>query len=429
MKRMFCLSFFLAGYSCLFAFSPVSDSQASTDLLQQYLEYLVAHHPELNEINHKQLALGDMQDEAMGLPDPQLGVGIFLEPIETRVGPQRQKVSIMQGLPWHKKRSLKKEVMQSEIEALGAMKKSLSLKLVSDFKKQYAKLFFLGQSLSTNRDHLAILDNLENVLLTKYQTGLTSYANVVRIQLEKDRLKDRIAGLEAQHRPLSAGILFSLGLSFPFAQDNVWAETQFPNGLVPLPANLPDQKGSSPDINVNLHPSLMVIEARKQAAKTELTLEQQVKLPDFKVNLDWIQTDGARMPGVAGSGNDAIAIGFSMNLPVWKNRNHSQQAATAQMIEAQDEQWFQQKNNLSQQLQKALFDRDEADRKIKLYSEQILPKANETLSVILTAFESDTASYLDILDAERALLEFSLQLQNAYSDLFIAQAELEALGG
>ena len=57
---------------------------------------------------------------------------VFMEPIETRVGPKRQKISLSQSIPWPKKQALQKNILSSEIKALKAQEKGLRLDLVTD---------------------------------------------------------------------------------------------------------------------------------------------------------------------------------------------------------------------------------------------------------------------------------------------------------
>ena len=50
------------------------------------------------------------------LPDPKLGVEYFLQPVETRTGPQEASISLNQSIPWPGRLTLDKQLKENETE-------------------------------------------------------------------------------------------------------------------------------------------------------------------------------------------------------------------------------------------------------------------------------------------------------------------------
>ena len=71
----------------------------------------------------------------------------------------------------------------------------------------------------------------------------------------------------------------------------------------------------------------------------------------------------------------------------------------------------------------------DAERKIDLYGDALLPKTRESLKVTESGFRSGSGSFTDLIDAQRILLEFALSYERALADRSQSLAKLEMLVG
>ena len=73
---------------------------------------------------------------------------------------------------------------------------------------------------------------------------------------------------------------------------------------------------------------------------------------------------------------------------------------------------------------------DDSQRRLVLYRESLVPRAREALQLTTAAYRAGSASVLDLLDSERALLEFELSYWRACREYLQGEARLtELLGG
>ena len=86
-------------------------------------------------------------------------------------------------------------------------------------------------------------------------------------------------------------------------------------------------------------------------------------------------------------------------------------------------------NMLRTRLAKLIFQIDDAKRKASLYKESLVPKALQALKAFDISFRGGKAGYLDLLDAQRVLLQFELVYEKAVSDHETLLAELEMIVG
>ncbi|NIP53922.1 MAG: TolC family protein, partial [Phycisphaerae bacterium] len=113
------------------------------------------------------------------------------------------------------------------------------------------------------------------------------------------------------------------------------------------------------------------------------------------------------------SGQDPIIAMFSINLPIWREKldaalreaRHNHRAAMREQTEKL--------NTLNAQLKLALYLFRDGKRKIDLYRDTLLPKAVESVKANEASFRAGGNTFLDLIDAQRVMLEFELAYERA----------------
>jgi cobalt-zinc-cadmium efflux system outer membrane protein len=87
-------------FNCLADNSQIERDDNIPITLQDYLRYAALNNAGLEAAFEQWKAAVEQIPQAKALPDPRFNYGYFIEEVETRVGPQRQKFDIMQTFPW-----------------------------------------------------------------------------------------------------------------------------------------------------------------------------------------------------------------------------------------------------------------------------------------------------------------------------------------
>jgi outer membrane protein TolC len=178
---------------------------------------------------------------------------------------------------------------------------------------------------------------------------------------------------------------------------------------------------NNPDLKSLLH----VVEKGRAAKR----LAGKESYPDFVVGVGYINIGEAIDPDMTDSGKDAWTATVGITLPIWFGANKSRkQEAEAQYRYAQ----FRHAdavNRLRAITEKLVFEYEDALRKTRLYRDGLVPKAEQSLNANYTAYQAGETDFLNLLDAQRQLLEFRLQFERARSNLAIRRAELEMISG
>jgi outer membrane protein TolC len=89
----------------------------------------------------------------------------------------------------------------------------------------------------------------------------------------------------------------------------------------------------------------------------------------------------------------------------------------------------EERNSLEARAKMALYQFRDAERKIALYRDSLLPKARQALEATSAAFRGGKASFGETVDSHRDLLEYEVSAERAVADLGQRLAEIEMLAG
>ena len=163
--------------------------------------------------------------------------------------------------------------------------------------------------------------------------------------------------------------------------------------------------------------------------RLSIDLARKAYFPDVNLGVEYIDTAGARMPGMDDSGKDPVMAMVSVNIPLWVEKY------AAGVREAEARHWAalrtrtDRENALSGEVKMVLYRYRDAQRKINLYRDTLVPKALESLKATETAFRTGKVTFIDLVDAQRILLEFGLAAERALADQGRQLAQLEMLIG
>jgi outer membrane protein TolC len=166
--------------------------------------------------------------------------------------------------------------------------------------------------------------------------------------------------------------------------------------------------------------------AREEAA---MSLAKHSYVPDITLGARIIQTGEALDPAMTDSGKDAVMATLSLNLPIWFGKYRAAQKEAQARHHASSKRLEDRENQLLTDLKMALYHFRSAERRIDLYGDSLLPKAEQSVSASQRAFSADQVDFFDLIEAQRTLLEFQLSYERALADRAQNLAEIEMLTG
>src|SRR5262249_16949443 len=176
-------------------------------------------------------------------------------------------------------------------------------------KKAYYQLHFLDAKISVNQQTLNLLGDLEKLARTQNEVGKVTLQDVLRAQIEQDRLTTEIENLKDSRSPLLAQFKAALGLK-PEESD-----PPVPQQLESTPLDLTSDQLWVRALERN--PRLKAMEAEVHGAEASLRLAYRARVPDFSAGLE---ADAKASPVV-------YTPQLAMTLPLWRDKIEAEIAA------------------------------------------------------------------------------------------------------
>ncbi|MGD8499224.1 MAG: TolC family protein, partial [Phycisphaerales bacterium] len=177
-----------------------NDLQTLTD----YLRYAALNNAGLKAAFEQWKAAIEQVPQAGALPDPHFTYGRFIEEVETRVGPQRNKFGITQVFPWFGKIEARTQAAGAASKAARKRYEASKLKLFFEVKDAFHEYVYLAKAIEIARENLELIEDFEEVALTKYVGAAAGHPDLVRAQVELAKLEDQLRTLEGLRKPIVA---------------------------------------------------------------------------------------------------------------------------------------------------------------------------------------------------------------------------------
>ena len=341
------------------------------------------------------------------LPDPRL---TFQSDIADMV------MSLMPGLmmdfPGPGKLKAAANVATAESDTRYFLFESAVLQTAFALKKAYYQLHFLDAKAGVNRETLRLVEQIEKLARMQNEVGKVTLQDVLRAQIEQERLTTEIENLEDSRNPLLAQFKAALGLK---AED---AAPPVPQKFESTPLDLTSDKLFATALVRN--PRLKAMEAEVRRADASIRLAYKARVPDFNLG---IEADLKASPVF-------VTPQFGITLPIWRDKIAAQIAGAQAGKRAAEARLSAEQIALAVEFAEKSFMFRESSRTLELLTQRLLPKARQSLEVAQSGYVSGKVDFLNLLDAERTLLEFQLSEVEArvQRELSLAELSLVILG-
>ena len=336
------------------------------------------------------------------LPDPKLTFEFYLADTITSLMP-----GLVMDIPGPGKLKTRAALATAASRAKYFQFETAVLQTAFDVEKAYYPLSFLDERLRVNRQSLALLTGLEALARTQDEVGKATLQDVLRAQIEQEKLRNETANLEDSRHVLMAQFKAALGLSY-----------NQPDPAIPARVELVDSGTNDAvwfDAALKQNPRLRELAAEIKVAEAQIAVARKDKVPDFSAGAE---ADVKASPVMWNPQ-------FSMTLPVWRDKLAAELAAAKDAKRAAEARLAMEQIALAADFAERSYDLREADRELSLLHDRLLPRARQVLEAARAAYRSGQTDFLNVIDAERSLLDFQLNEIAAQTSRALARAELQ----
>ncbi len=388
--------------------------------LDSYAAHATAEHPSVRAAFERWRAATHRIATRRGWPRPTVSYAVMLRPVETRVGPQRQRVGLRVPIAWP-------GVLRGEAESAAAIADATGRRFAAQvlaLRQRVADAYWFRWLLEARErsltEQLTILDALAEVLQARIAVGQASLGDLQTIELRRARLDDAIASLGPTRRRADAMLRSATGLD---------PDAELPIVDAPPALLAPAESLSALRVAALERPEVIAYEDRATASERAAAAARWRRFPTLGFGLDWIETGPARMPGVAGSGDDALMLGVTVSVPTDVEVYRAAERAARAEAEAERAAGEAQALAITAEVDTAWAEVEDALRQARLYEQTLLPQAQAAYESLLGQYRSGRGAVATLLLAQRELLELALTVDEARARYARAWAALERAVG
>lgn len=349
----------------------------------------------------------------------------FTEGVMTGVSIMRGHGGVRGQFPFPGVLALKGRVVTQDVMAAHEQLETARRDAVTAARQTHWRLWFRHQVLSITERTIELLRELEQVSITRYEAGRTSFQDVIKVQVQREVLDERLVTLREQlhntHVEIRQILHLPPGTPIGLPQVNL-AEADLPD----LPALY--------DMGVADRQELNVLRARIGKMDAMIEMAETMLLPAFDLGLSTYTDQAIRQVGTqagqptfgdrttpsAGTGRphkpwfgfaDAYLREMRQKRQAMQEELHRLQDATVALVRNK---WF------------AL---DRARREKRLYQDTLVGLSEAALEVSTSGYESDKVAFADVIASYTLWLEANLALADKRAAYATSLAELEQAVG
>lgn len=398
---------------------PQTPFKGGQNPLDRYLREAAQNNPKLKAQFQQYLSALQQVPQVNTLPDPELSFGYFINPIETRVGPQKARFGLTQMFPWfgtlNARGQAAKQMAKARFEAFQDARNHLFYQI----NKQWYMLYQINKSIHILQENIRILETFESLATRRYQNGQDGQVDVLRVQIEKEDLKTRLELLK--NNKTVALQAFNELLNRSEGKSVVLPDTLKSHSL--------ELSGAALEQAVRQHnPKLTKADYAVASARSSIKAAHKAGLPKFGLGLDYIVTDERNM-AMANNGQDAFMARVGIQIPLYRKKYQAKERQARIELNAAQNRMMAMENRLQTQLEQALRDYYDGKRRVTLYKEIQTQRTRQAINILTEQYATGHTDFEELLRLQRKLLDYELAQIKAVVDQNTAVAYIEYLYG
>ncbi|OIN99886.1 MAG: hypothetical protein COX65_00520 [Elusimicrobia bacterium CG_4_10_14_0_2_um_filter_56_8] len=383
--------------------------------LDEVLAEVRAKNPDLKAAKAVSLAYKSRIKQAYILKDPVIEFERMFTPSGKNFisDAGERNISISQAIDNPYKLLLRKNIAKDEHAFYSSLYAAKEIELIAKAKALFYEYYMASKAELIFNETVELLRGFSRIAETKYSVGNASQSDAIKAQVELSRTLNRLVTVK-QEKETAAAILNAM-----MDRDTL--------SSLPEPAELePSRPGADyaelRDEAFSYNPGLKAYSLKVDQAERRLTLSKAGYLPDFMLLYRTRKAPGTAM-------NNTYDVALGLTIPLWFSRQKAVVAEAGADREMAKAQYKAAGNELAASLREADIKARTNLRLLDLYRDSVIPQAEEALKIARSGYQADKTGFMDLLDAQRTLLDFRMDYYRYIVDYQTWLSRVEQLTG
>lgn len=387
--------------------------------LQEYLQIATQENPELRSLWHQYRSELEVIPQVGTLPDPEISVGYTLNPMMSDPFLGRFSVSAMQMFPWFGTLQTRREMQQASAEADYQKLNRRQIAIFRDLQSTWFDLAEMERKIALAGETIQLIRDLESLIEARYETARAGQADLLRIQMEEQRLRTMIENLEDKLNPIRATFNAYLNREPD-------SEVLTPDQIEPR-----ELQNSEDELKTRireLNPAFDELDAREKMLNEQRKLARKNGRPSFGLGVEVMGRNSGAMAMFPDSGEMYTAMA-TIRIPLYRSRYSAQYKQAVELMESVQYNRSETDNRLITELEQTLEQYRESDRSITLLKNELIPRAEQALDILSDEYASGNVRFDEVLRVQEQLLDLELELIEVLIKQHKAIIQIESLVG
>lgn len=372
--------------------------------LSDFIRFAMLNQPSVEAAYLDWLASVENITVARSLPDPRL----MFETDITRIV-QTLMPGLVMDFPVLAKLSARGQAASAQSQEKYFAFEMAVLRAANAVKRTHYQLHFLEEKIRVERETLRLAADLEEIARQQNEVGKVTMQDVLRAQIEEDRLGNEIANLEDSRGPLRAAFKAALGIRISAADPPIPSRFEF------TPADRDIDQILAVAFSNN--PRIKSMEAEVRRGEALIRAARRERWPDVSVG---VEADALAVPTM-------FRPQFSLTLPIWRDKIAAQIAEAQATKGASEARLSAEQIRLAAELAEKSFMARQATRNLALARDVVGPKARQSLDVARASYLTGKADFTNLVDTWRTVLSIEIEAVEAQTERELALADLSLL--
>jgi hypothetical protein len=387
--------------------------------LETVLTVALRTNPDIRKAYTSARASIEKYDQVSNLDEILNQYSVFTKNLDIRLGKPLHNKPLILNFPFPGMLSLKGNIVDREVLISRLRLERTVEDLITRVKEAYYETAYLDHAIQITEETLELLKRLREVVNTVYTTGKSTLNDVVKIQIEIDRIENDLVEFEEKRKTMQVRLNKLLNISEDFVPEKI--EDLRPVFLDYVKEDLlKDGEEGRTEIKT------LVADLEKM----QLLIEMAEKrfYPDFTLGTSLFQNRLIKQVGT-GAELPAFPERPMVRGPNWFGSNDAYIRETKIKYQAFKNQIKELKNRTVDDINQAVYRYENADRLKDLFESKLVPKSRLTVDITETMYITGKVDFLDLINSQQLFLSYSLSLKKAIKDMNVEAAKIERLVG
>lgn len=396
---------------CFLLIIMVGNSQS----LDQLVQLAIDNNLELKAMKQNYLAASTKVNQVGYLKDPEVSVGMYAFPPETRLGAQRLKLGISQMFPWKGLLSNQRKLssIEAKIELLAL--NNQSIQIVFDLQKTYFLLYELEKKQKIIHKQLNLVLSLEKISLSMVESGKSNIADVLRIRLRNQALNQELLMIDNEIRKLEIKINTIISRS---VNENIIVDDHLDLAIILI------EKDSLNFLFFEDHPGIEMYNLQVEIGEQKRRLNELDGKPKFGVGLDYTMVERRSDVQPEDNGRDILLARLKVAIPISRKRYQARDLEEQLKIERNEFEKAYKRSHFISIIQQSIMDYENNKLEVELFSNQIVT-LKRSIKIIQSIYESTGKQFDTLLELEHELLNYELKKIHSIVESHISKVSIE----